>query len=204
MGITRSDGLPEVAIVSGQTTGFRHRARLAIRGRLGSPKLGLFQLDSHRVVHIPNCLVHHPLINHVAAVVRRALVEAQITCFSDIPHLGLARYLQVVVERRSQTAQVVLDIYPEVTWQAVVDTISPATGAEFAILPPQNASGNWVKVVQRLPVRLRLLQHPGEPTLRAGMTATVKIDTGRERHVEDFAAMLPHLGNAKAAAANRP
>ena len=60
-----------------------------------------------------------------------------------------------------QKARVVLDIYPDVTWTAEVESISPATGAEFAILPPQNASGNWVKVVQRLPVRVRLLPQPG-------------------------------------------
>jgi 23S rRNA (uracil1939-C5)-methyltransferase len=106
--LARAHGLPEVAVISGQTAGFRHRARLAIRGRLGSPKLGLFEFGSHRVVHIPNCSVHHPLINRVAAVVRRALVDAQVTSYSDIPHLGLARYLQVVVERSSQTAQVVI------------------------------------------------------------------------------------------------
>jgi tRNA/tmRNA/rRNA uracil-C5-methylase (TrmA/RlmC/RlmD family) len=88
--------------------GFRHRARLAIRGRLGSPKLGLFELGTHHVVHIPNCVVHHPLINRVASVVRRALVDANIPCYSDQAHAGLARYLQVVVERRSQSAQVVL------------------------------------------------------------------------------------------------
>ena len=85
-----------------------------------------------------------------------------------------------------QTATVVLDIYPNVTWEAVVESISPATGAEFAILPPQNASGNWVKVVQRLPVKLRLLRRSGEPQLRAGMTATVWIDTGRQRHLADL------------------
>ena len=101
-------GLPAVSLISGPTTGFRHRARLAIRGRLGSPKLGLFETDSHRVVHIPNCSVQHPLINHVAGVVRRALVDSQITSYSEMPHLGLARYLQVVVERSSQSAQVVI------------------------------------------------------------------------------------------------
>jgi 23S rRNA (uracil1939-C5)-methyltransferase len=101
-------GLPDVPVQSGALFGFRHRARLAIRGRLGSPKIGLFEADSHRVVHIPNCRVHHPLINDVAAVVRGALVDAQVTCYSDRAHLGLARYLQVVIERRSQTAQVVL------------------------------------------------------------------------------------------------
>ena len=92
----------------GKEHGFRHRARLAIRGRLGTPKLGLFESDTHRVVHIPNCSVHHPLINQVANVVRRALVDAKLTSYSDAAHLGLARYLQVVVERSSQTAQVVI------------------------------------------------------------------------------------------------
>src|SRR5438045_9520474 len=74
-----------------------------------------------------------------------------------------------------QKASVVLDIYPDIAWKAEVDSISPATGAEFAILPPQNASGNWVKVVQRLPVGVRLLPRPGEPPLRAGMPATVAV-----------------------------
>ena len=101
-------GLPAVAVVSGASTAFRLRARLAIRGRLGSPKLGLFELGTHRVVHNPQCIVHHPLINHVASVVRRALVEARVTSYSDKAHLGVARYLQVVIERSSQTAQVVM------------------------------------------------------------------------------------------------
>src|ERR1700675_352001 len=106
--LARAHGLPEVSVISGQTAGFRHRARLAIRGRLGSPKLGLFQQGTHRVVHIPNCSIQHPLINRVCAVVRRALVDGQVTSYSDRAHLGLARYLQVVVERSSQTAQVVI------------------------------------------------------------------------------------------------
>jgi 23S rRNA (uracil1939-C5)-methyltransferase len=101
-------GLPEVSVCSGDMSGFRMRARLAIRGRLGSPKLGLFEMGTHRVVHIPNCSVQHPLINRVAGIVRRALVEARVTSYSDRAHLGLARYLQVVVERSSQTAQVVM------------------------------------------------------------------------------------------------
>lgn len=106
--LTRIHRLPDIAVVNGDIAGFRHRARLAIRGRVGSPKVGLFELGTHRVVHIPNCSVHHPLINHVANVVRRALVDAQVTCYSDAAHLGLARYLQVVVERSSQAAQVVV------------------------------------------------------------------------------------------------
>jgi membrane fusion protein (multidrug efflux system) len=94
-----------------------------------------------------------------------------------------------------QKATVVLDMHPDITWEAEVESISPATGAEFAILPPQNASGNWVKVVQRLPVKLRLTERPGEPPLRAGMTAYVSIDTKRSRSLAKI------FGSGDAAAA---
>jgi membrane fusion protein, multidrug efflux system len=100
-----------------------------------------------------------------------------------------------------QKARVVLDVYPDEIWDGEVESISPATGAEFAILPPQNASGNWVKVVQRLPARVRLLPHNGEAPLRAGMTATVNIDTGRERHLSDITAAL--FGRTSASASPR-
>ena len=106
--LARIHGLPGVSVICGSTAAFRLRARLAIRGRLGSPKVGLFELGTHRVVHIPNCSVQHPLINRVASLVRRALVDARVSSYSDNAHLGLARYLQVVVERSSQTAQVVI------------------------------------------------------------------------------------------------
>ena len=68
---------------------------------------------------------------------------------------------------------------------SIASASQPGHGGEFAILPPQNASGNWVKVVQRLPVRIRLEPHAGEPPLRAGVTATVSIDTGRGRSIAD-------------------
>jgi tRNA/tmRNA/rRNA uracil-C5-methylase (TrmA/RlmC/RlmD family) len=106
--LAQQHGLPDVPLVSGATSGFRLRARLAIRGRPGSPRIGLFEPGTHRVVHIPHCSIHHPLINRVAAIVRRALVDAEITTYSEGSHRGMARYLQVVVERGSQRAQVVL------------------------------------------------------------------------------------------------
>jgi membrane fusion protein (multidrug efflux system) len=76
-----------------------------------------------------------------------------------------------------QEASVEVDSYPGRQWRAVVSSLSPGTGSEFSILPPQNATGNWVKVVQRVPVRLVLA--PGETTngLRAGMSVSVDIDT---------------------------
>ena len=105
--------------------------------------------------------------------------------------------------RVGQKATVVLDTYPDVTWEAEVESLSPATGAEFAVLPPQNASGNWVKVVQRLPVKLRLSPQPGEPPLRAGMTATVRIDTGRQRSLSKSIGQLTGSRSADAATGQR-
>jgi membrane fusion protein (multidrug efflux system) len=80
-----------------------------------------------------------------------------------------------------QLAKVVADAYPDQEWPASVEAIAPATGAQFAVLPPQNATGNWVKVVQRVPVRIKVGQPSGKPQLRAGMTVTVTVDTGRPR-----------------------
>jgi membrane fusion protein (multidrug efflux system) len=78
--------------------------------------------------------------------------------------------------RVGQPAQVRVDSYPGVKWAARVASISPSSGSEFSVLPAQNASGNWVKVVQRIPVRLELIA-PGEhaQVLRAGMCAYVKV-----------------------------
>ena len=78
-------------------------------------------------------------------------------------------------------AVITIDTYPGREWHATVGSLSPATGAEFSLLPPQNASGNWVKVVQRIPVRLQIERRPGGPPLRAGMSAEVEIDTGHRR-----------------------
>ena len=80
-----------------------------------------------------------------------------------------------------QVANVVVDAHPDIVWPAVVNSISPATGAEFALLPPQNSTGNWVKVVQRVPVQLKLTGERDTSLLRSGMTVTVAIDVGRER-----------------------
>ncbi len=106
--LARAHGLPPVRVISGASAGFRLRARLAVRGRLASPKVGLFAAGTHRVVHIPHCSTQHPLINRVASVVRRALVETRVGSYSDQARQGLVRHLQIVVERGSQTAQVVL------------------------------------------------------------------------------------------------
>jgi len=85
-----------------------------------------------------------------------------------------------------QSAEVHFDSYPSQVFEATVESISPATGAQFSLLPAQNATGNWVKVVQWVPVKLLLAPTPDLPMLRAGLTATVKIDTGYERPLGMF------------------
>jgi membrane fusion protein (multidrug efflux system) len=85
-----------------------------------------------------------------------------------------------------QQVEIAADAYPNDLWLGKVASISPATGAEFALIPPQNATGNWVKVVQRLPVRIAVVPHDAQPPLRAGMTVTVSIDTEREPELAKF------------------
>jgi 23S rRNA (uracil1939-C5)-methyltransferase len=95
-------------VVVGARSGFRHRARLAVRGRAGRAKIGIFGEGSHRVVDIPSCPIHHPLINQVAQALKVCMRELGSSCYSDGPHVGLVRALQVTVERTSQRAQIVL------------------------------------------------------------------------------------------------
>ena len=87
-----------------------------------------------------------------------------------------------------QTATIRVDAYPEIMWRALIASIGAATGSEFSILPPQNATGNWVKIVQRVPVRLMLLDYVGDPPLRAGMSVVVSIDTEHQREMPEFLA----------------
>jgi membrane fusion protein (multidrug efflux system) len=82
--------------------------------------------------------------------------------------------------KAGEPADVTIDSYPGVVLHGTIDSIGAATGSEFALIPAQNATGNWVKVVQRLPVRVKLPADPGVP-LRTGMSAGVTVDTGKTR-----------------------
>ncbi|HTR12474.1 MAG TPA: HlyD family secretion protein [Roseiarcus sp.] len=83
--------------------------------------------------------------------------------------------------RQGQPATVTVDAFPDKVWNGTICSIAPGTGAQFAILPPQNASGNWVKVVQRVPLRFCFRPNEDMSNLRAGMSAYVSVDTGRVR-----------------------
>jgi membrane fusion protein (multidrug efflux system) len=94
---------------------------------------------------------------------------------SDITHVKVGNPVSITV-----------DTYPGRRWKGSVCSISPSSGAEFAILPPQNSSGNWVKVVQRIPVRVCIERQADDPDLRSGMSTIVTIDTGHQRQWRDL------------------
>ena len=99
--------------------------------------------------------------------------------------------------RAGQSAQVAVDSYPGVRFGGHVEGVSPGTGSQFAVLPPENASGNWVKVVQRLPVRIRLDNADAEHPLQGGLSASVRVDTRYQRHL--FGAATPVAASPAAA-----
>ncbi|MET3522798.1 HlyD family secretion protein [Mesorhizobium abyssinicae] len=88
---------------------------------------------------------------------------------------------QLTHMKPGQKAEIVVDTYPGKTFEATVKAIGAGTGAEFSLLPAQNATGNWVKVTQRIPVRLELTDPDAKMALRTGMSATVTVDTGVAR-----------------------
>ena len=83
--------------------------------------------------------------------------------------------------RPGQKADIVLDTYPDRVFHGTVEAVGAGTGAEFSLLPAQNATGNWVKVTQRIPVRIKVDAGDAELALRTGMSADVSVDTGRAR-----------------------
>jgi membrane fusion protein (multidrug efflux system) len=88
--------------------------------------------------------------------------------------------------KRGDHVDIAVDTYPGKVWSGTVESIAPASGSEFSILPAQNSSGNWVKVVQRITVRIKLNPAAGQPPLRAGMSVTADIDTGHRNSLADL------------------
>jgi membrane fusion protein, multidrug efflux system len=93
---------------------------------------------------------------------------------------------QLTYAKNGDPVDVSFDLYPGRNWHGTVESVAPATDQNFSLLPAQNSSGNWVKVVQRIPVRVRVDMQPGDPPLRAGMSADIDIDTGHVRTLSDL------------------
>jgi len=145
------------------------------------------QLD-HSVVRAP----FDGIVSEVDALQPGTLVISAMSAFTTTSAVGLVSGKKVWVEAQMKETDLThvrnyspttftIDTYPGVRCSAHVDAISQGTGSAFSVLPPENASGNWVKVVQRIPVRLKIDNCPGNPALRAGMSVEVSIDTGKRR-----------------------
>jgi membrane fusion protein (multidrug efflux system) len=92
--------------------------------------------------------------------------------------------------RPGQKVIVEVDSYPGVQWTGTVESISPASASSFSLLPAENSSGNWVKVVQRIPLRVRIENEPGKPQLRVGMSVELSVETGHPRGLPEPIARL--------------
>jgi membrane fusion protein (multidrug efflux system) len=105
---------------------------------------------------------------------------------------------QLTHMRVGQTARVEVDSYPGKTFEGKVASVSPGTGSQFSVLPPENATGNWVKVVQRLPVRVELEHLDPAFPLHGGLSANVSVDTRHQRHLFGSAEAIPASASAAA------
>ncbi len=146
-------------------------------------RTALAELD-HAQVNLGYTLIRAPqsgIASHLPKVGAR--VEVGRSAFAIVTDQSLwveANFKETDLEwvRSGEPVAVDVDTYGEHRWSGHVESIAQATGAEFSLLPAQNATGNWVKVVQRIPVRIALDRRPDDPPLRDGMSATVEIDTG--------------------------
>ena len=150
---------------------------------------------AHTVVKAPFA----GIVTNVPAIAPGKYLQASATAF----YLVAADHVWVVANpketeltyvRAGQPASVTVDTYPDTQWSGTVESISPAAAQEFSLLPAQNTSGNWVKVVQRVPVRVRIdTNDKSLPPLRPGMSVEVDVDTGHSRGLPRFlTAMFGH------------
>ncbi len=154
------------------------------------------QLD-HTIVKAP----FPGTVTNVPAIAPGKYLAASTTAFYllDTDHIWVdaaPKETELTNVRPGQKATVTVDTYPDVVWHGVVESVSPAAAQEFSLLPAQNTSGNWVKVVQRVPMRVRIdTSDKNLPPLRAGMSAEVEVDTGHARGLPHFLTAL--FGHAR-------
>jgi membrane fusion protein (multidrug efflux system) len=152
------------------------------------------QLD-HSVVTAP----FSGIVTNVSTIARGKYLAASTAAFYlvDNDHVWVEaqpKETELTYVRVGQPVTVTVDTYPDRQWHGVVESVSPAASQEFALLPAQNTSGNWVKVVQRLPMRVRLdTSDKSMPPLAAGMSAEVDVDTGHPRGLPRFLSSLSSL-----------
>jgi membrane fusion protein, multidrug efflux system len=126
-------------------------------------------------------------VTNVPSIAPGKYLAASTTAFYlvDTDHVWISaipKETELTYVRTGQPVTVTVDTYPDAVWHGTVESVSPAASQEFSLLPAQNTSGNWVKVVQRVPMRIRVdNSDKNNPPLRAGMSAVVGVDTGHAR-----------------------
>jgi membrane fusion protein (multidrug efflux system) len=149
------------------------------------------QLD-HTVVKAP----FTGIVTNVYSIARGKYLAASTTAFYLVAsdHVWVdanPKETELTYVRSGQPVTVTVDTYPGMQWHGTVESIGPAAAQEFALLPAQNTSGNWVKVVQRIPMRVRLdIGDASLPPLRAGMSVEINVDTGHARGLPHFLTAL--------------
>jgi membrane fusion protein (multidrug efflux system) len=136
------------------------------------------ELD-HSVVRAP----FDGIVTNVNSLQVGSYLQASQQAFSLVStsHLWIAaspKETELTYVKPGQKADIYVDTYPGVKWTGKVESISPASGSSFSLLPAQNTTGNWVKVVQRIPMRVSIDDVQGKPPLRVGMSTVVDVDTG--------------------------
>ena len=144
------------------------------------------QLD-HTTVRAPM----DGIVTNVPSLQKGQYLEAATNAFSLVStdHVWVQanpKETELTWVKPGQEAEIYVDTYPGAVWKGTVDSISPASAASFSLLPAQNTSGNWVKVVQRIAMRVKIETPPDQPRLRAGMSVTLDIDTGHARGLPGF------------------
>jgi membrane fusion protein, multidrug efflux system len=136
------------------------------------------------------------IVTNVASIAPGTYLAASMTAFYLVAtdHVWVdanPKETELTYVLPGQPVTVTVDTYPDVQWKGTVESISPAASQEFSLLPAQNTSGNWVKVVQRIPMRVRVDTSDSDlPPLRAGMSVEVAVDTGHARGLPHFLTSL--------------
>jgi membrane fusion protein (multidrug efflux system) len=157
------------------------------------------QLD-HTVVKAP----FGGIVTDVPSIAPGKYLAASTTAFYlvDTDHIWVdatPKETELTYVQPGQPVTVTVDTYPDAEWHGTVESISPAAAQQFSLLPAQNTSGNWVKVVQRIAMRVRVdTSNKSQPPLRAGMSAEVNVDTGHARGLPHFLTAL--FGHARRSA----
>jgi membrane fusion protein (multidrug efflux system) len=186
----------------------REEARVQLARLGGNPDIPAtqfpqFQQASAQVAEAERELLHTVvtapfagIVTNVPAIALGKFLPASTTAFYlvDTHHVWIdatPKETQLTYVRPGQPASVRVDTYPGVRWYGTVESLSPTAAQEFSLLPAQNTSGNWVKVVQRVQMRIVVDTSDARmPPLRAGMSTEVSVDTGHPRGFPHFLTAL--------------